>query len=423
MVGSGRARGVNRGGGDDIVSPRLATEPATSTVQPGISARGNVAPFLAMELLRKANAMAARGDDVVRMEIGQPSTPAPRRARERVAAALAGDALGYTDAAGLPQLRERIGELYARRHGLTVAPERIIVTTGSSAGFVLCFTALFDAGARVALPSPGYPSYRQILAAFGVEPVLVRTGAATRWMPTPGLMDVAAGGGRLQALLLASPANPTGTMLSRQELAALIGWCCSHGAHFISDEIYHGLTFDAPAETALRFSDDVIAVNSFSKYYSMTGWRIGWLVVPEAMVERFERLQQHLYISAPTLSQHAALGALEAGAEEELESHRAVYARNRRILLDGLAAMGLGPPRIAPADGAFYVYVDISDLTDDAGAFAARLLAEAKVAATPGNDFDHTAGHKAIRFSYAGAPERIEQGVERIARFLRTFNG
>ena len=394
-----------------------AVDPCAGAAAKHLSRRGDVAPFIAMDLMREANALAADGHEVVRMEVGQPGTQAPRRARERVAEALKSDPIGYTNAAGLPELREAIARLYETRYGLTVPPERVLITTGSSAGFVLTFLALFDAGQTVALPSPGYPCYRQILSALGISPALLPVDDNSHWMPTPAMLADHVTEYPLHGLLLASPANPTGTMLRRDALAGLLEACTRHGVHYISDEIYHGLTYDEPAASALEFTDDVVVVNSFSKYYSMTGWRIGWLVVPEDMVRRFERLQQHLFISAPAISQYAALGALQA--VEELEAFKADYARNRRVLLEGLADAGIR--HIAPADGAFYLYADVSDFTDDALAFAGRLLHEAHVAATPGLDFDPDLGHKFLRLSYAATPDCIELGLERIARFLRSL--
>ncbi|MEZ5773753.1 MAG: aminotransferase class I/II-fold pyridoxal phosphate-dependent enzyme [Hyphomicrobiaceae bacterium] len=380
------------------------------------SLRSEIDAFIVMDVMREANAREAAGERIIHMEVGQPATPAPRSALEAARRALDTDRLGYTEALGLPALRARIARHYRERHGLDIGAARVVVTAGSSAGFVLAFLALFDPGDRVALPSPGYPCYRHILTALGCRPHLIETGPQGRWMPDGAMIGRAAtmaGEGPLKGLLVASPANPTGTMLSPDQLAGLIAACRTHGLAFISDEIYHGLTYEGPAATALSFGEDVVVINSFSKYFSMTGWRIGWMVVPEALVRPIERLAQNLYISPSTIAQHAAIGAFDAG--DELEANRLVYARNRALLLEGLPAAGFR--EILPADGAFYLYADVGHWTDDARAFARRLLAETGIATTPGLDFDATRGNRYLRLSYAGATSAMVEALERLVRW------
>jgi aspartate/methionine/tyrosine aminotransferase len=375
--------------------------------------RSSIDPFIVMDVMREANAHEAEGRDIIHMEVGQPGTPAPRAARERVRQALERERLGYTDALGLPALRERIAHWYRERYGLSLPPERIVVTSGSSAGFVLAFLAVLDPGDALLLPSPGYPCYRQILSVLGVRPILVETKAASRWMPAPA--DLERLPGDTAGLLLASPNNPTGTMVSATRLAELAEACRQRGLWLISDEIYHGLEYDVPADTALKHWDAAIAVNSFSKYFSMTGWRIGWLVVPEELVRPMERLAQNLYISPPAISQIAALGAFDG--VEELEAIKAGYAANRALLLNELPAAGL--TEILPADGAFYLYADVSALTADSADFAKRMLREIGVAITPGIDFDPIRGDRFVRFSYAGPHAAMREAASRIKAWLK----
>lgn len=369
------------------------------------SRRGAVDPFIVMDVMEAARRAEAAGRRIIHMEVGQPGTPAPAGARRALLDAMERDALGYTVALGLPELRAGIAALYAERHGLSLDPERVIVTAGSSAAFLLAFTALFDAGDRVALGEPGYPSYRQILRALSLTPVGIPTTEGDRFQPVPGTLPEG-----VEGLIFASPANPTGTMLSRDAIAALTGAAADRGIAVISDEIYHGLHYEAPAVSALEVTDDVYVINSFSKYFSMTGWRIGWMVVPEAHVRTVERLQQNMFICPPHASQVAALAAL--GCREELEANRAVYARNRALMLEGLPRAGFA--RIAPPDGAFYIYADVSDMGEDSRALAARILGEAGVAVTPGLDFDPVRGGRTLRFSYARATEDIAEGLARL---------
>lgn len=373
------------------------------------SNRSDIDPFVVMDVMEAARAAEAQGRHIIHMEVGQPGTPAPQGARRAVSQAMESGALGYTTAMGLPALRARIAQLYRERHGLDIDPARVIVTAGASGAFVLAFSAVFDAGDKVALGLPGYPSYRQILRAMSVLPVGLPTGAETRFQPTPEMVpdDVA-------GLIVASPANPTGTMLTPNELAALIARCHDMGATFVSDEIYHGLDFGRASVSALELSDDVIVINSFSKYFSMTGWRVGWLVVPDAMVRVVDRLAQNMFICAPHASQVAALAAFDC--TPELDANRAVYAENRRRLLEGLPEAGFG--RIAPPDGAFYIYADVSALTDDSVRFARGLLDDAGVAVTPGVDFDPDRGRTTLRFSYAGPTADIVEGLARLKRFV-----
>jgi len=374
------------------------------------SARSAVPSFIVMDVMRAALAAENAGQSIMHMEVGQPGTPAPRAARAAAARALEAETLGYTMAPGNDALRARIAQHYADRYGVGVPPERIAVTAGSSAAFVLAFLAVFDAGDVVALPSPGYPCYRHILSALGQRSVLLETGPATEWMPTSDDVVRAVHRDGIKGLLVASPANPTGTMISPERMDELAAVCRAHGVRLISDEIYHGLTYERPAETALRHGDDVIVINSFSKYFSMTGWRVGWMVVPEPLVRSVERLAQNLYISPPAIAQAAALGAFDA--EAELEANRRAYAANRALLLQALPKAGF--TMFAPADGAFYLYCDVSGMTSDAAALAKILLEEARVAVTPGTDFDAERGHKFLRFSYAGTTADMAEAARHL---------
>jgi aspartate/methionine/tyrosine aminotransferase len=321
--------------------------------------------------------------------------------------------LGYTEALGRAALRQRIARHYDQTQHVAVDPERVVVTTGSSAAFVLSFLSAFDVGDRVALADPGYPGYRNILSALGIAPVCLPVGPETRFQPTPALLETI--DGRLDGLIVASPSNPTGTMLDADEMAALAGYCRHRGVRLISDEIYHGITYDRSGVTALRFSDDAIVINSFSKYFSMTGWRIGWMIVPLDLVRAIECLAQNVYISVPTLSQHAAQAAFDCTAE--LDRNVARYAENRNLLLERLPAAGF--ERFAPADGAFYLYADIAHLTNDSEAFCRRMLADTGVAATPGTDFDQARGRSFMRFSFSGATADMEKAVHRLAAWKR----
>ncbi len=384
------------------------------TCQPSVSTRSGVDAFLVMDMLRIANELEAAGDDIVHMEAGQPGTGAPSTVIEAAKAALDSQKLGYTESLGMPFLREKIAAYYKLKYDVTIAPERVVVTTGSSGSFVLAFLVAFEVGNKVALPTPGYPAYRNILNALGVQTPPIETTAASRWVPQPGDLDKLAEQGPLHGLLQASPNNPSGTMIKPEALKALVEKCQDLGLWFISDEIYHGLNYEMPATTALQFTDEAIVINSFSKYFCMTGWRIGWMVVPERLVRPLERLAQSLFISAPTLSQIAGAAAFEA--TDELEQRKAVYATNREILLTQLPKIGLD--EFLPVDGAFYLYADVRKFTNDSYDFAQRMLKEIGVSVTPGADFDHARGSHYVRLSFAGTSSSVEQAVQRLGGWL-----
>jgi len=384
--------------------------------------RGQIPPFIVMDVMRAANArdLAARtpAERCVHLEVGQPGTPAPRAVLEAAGRALVDHRLGYTESQGVPALRERIARHYREAYGVTLAPERVVVTTGSSGAFLLAFLAAFDAGDRVALADPGYPAYRNILMALDLEPVGLAASPETKFQPTPELLDAAFGASAKppSGLIIASPANPTGSMLAAEDLRSLVEWCGTRGVRLVSDEIYHGIVFGAPAATALQFGDDAIVINSFSKYYSMTGWRLGWMVVPPDLARAVEVLSQNLFISPPTLPQLAAVAAFDA--REELDANVARYRRNRDILLAELPRAGF--TEFAPPDGAFYLYADVAHLTNDSEEFCRRMLVEAGVAATPGTDFDPTRGRAYVRFSFAGTEAEMEEAARRLRAWQRT---
>jgi len=374
------------------------------------STRSQVDPFIVMDVMEAARKAEAAGRDIIHMEVGQPGTGAPRGAMEMLAGALGQAPLGYTVALGLPELRARIARLYGDWYNVDLNPARVVITPGSSGAFLLAFTALFDTGARVGIGAPGYPSYRQILRALALHPVDLPCAPENRYQPVPSDLR----GQNLDGLMVASPANPSGTMLSRGALTDLIGAAGEEGAAFISDEIYHGLEYEAKAVTALEITDDAYVINSFSKYFSMTGWRVGWMVVPEDHVRVIERIAQNMFICPPHASQVAALAAMEC--DEELQANVKVYAENRQLMLEGLPKAGFTD--IAPPDGAFYVYADVSAHTSDSRAFAAEILEHAGVAVTPGLDFDPLRGATTVRFSYARASADIREGLARLQRFM-----
>ena len=379
------------------------------------SARSDVPPFMVMDVMAAAARIEAAGGRVIHMEVGQPAAPAPSTAIAAARAALAAGRIGYTETLGIPSLRARIARHYADAYGVPVDPARVIVTTGSSGGFILAFLALFEPGDRVAVALPGYPPYRHILTALGCEPVPIETTQATRWTITPEMLIAAHRKTPLKGVLIGSPANPTGTMMAAQALRDLIDVAEGEGMRFISDEIYHGLDYAFAAETAARLSDNAVIINSFSKYFCMTGWRIGWMVAPERLIRPIERLQGNLSISVPTLSQIAAQAAFDGRGELEAIKHG--YEDNRKILIEGLPKAGLD--KFLPVDGAFYLYADISKFSDDSFDFAKRLLQEAHVAATPGVDFDPVNGRHYLRFCYAGSAADMREAVERIGGWLK----
>ena len=361
-----------------------------------------------MDVLRAANLRESAGHSILHMEVGQPSDSAPSKVLAAAKRALDSNPLGYTEAVGIGALRERIALYYGQTHGLSVDPDRVVVTTGSSNGFILAFAAAFDPGDRVAIACPGYPAYRNILQALNIETVSIDVGPDTHWQLQ--VEALAAVSGKLDGVIVANPANPTGSMLDKAHLQAVAQWCETHDVRLISDEIYHGISFGPPAATVLGMADHAVVINSFSKYFGMTGWRIGWMVVPQEMARAVERLQQNLFISAPTLSQLAAVHAFDC--QEELEGRVARYARNREILLNGLPEAGFD--RLAPSDGAFYLYADIGALTDKSTDFCQRMLEETGVATTPGIDFDPVRGWQTIRFSFAGSTQHMIEAVERL---------
>ena len=379
------------------------------------SRRSDVPPFMVMDVMAAAARIEAAGGRVIHMEVGQPAAPAPRTAIAAAHTALDTARIDYTSALGIPSLRERIARHYRDLYGCAVNPERIVVTTGSSGGFILAFLALFEPGDRVAVTVPGYPPYRHILTALGCEPVLIETTSETRHALTGEALLAAHRKAPLKGVLVASPANPTGTMMSQEALSGLIAAAEGAAIRFISDEIYHGLDYAFPAVTAAALSDHALIINSFSKYFCMTGWRVGWMVVPEVLVRQVERLQQNLSISVPALSQVAAEAAFDGAAEMEEIKHG--YQENRRILIEGLPKAGL--TKFLPADGAFYLYADVSDFTSDSFEFAKQMLEQAHVAATPGIDFDPVHGRSFIRFSYARSADEMREAVDRIARWLK----
>lgn len=376
-----------------------------------ISTRSQVDPFIVMDVMQAASEAEAAGRHIIHMEVGQPGTGAPQGARDALAHAMEQGALGYTVALGLPALRARIAQMYGEWYGVDLDPARVVITPGSSGAFILAFTALFDSGARVGIGAPGYPSYRQILRALGFQPVDLPTAAENRYQPVTA--DFA--GQDLAGLLVASPANPTGTMLDHGAMRDLIEGCAAQDMSFVSDEIYHGIEYDKKAVTALEITNECYVINSFSKYFSMTGWRVGWMVVPEEHVRVIERIAQNMFICAPHASQIAALAAMECGSE--LQANMDVYRTNRTLMLEGLADAGF--TTFAPPDGAFYVYADVSDLTRDSRALAGEILEKAGVAVTPGLDFDPLRGGGTLRFSYARSSEDIREGLVRLRAFMQ----
>jgi aspartate/methionine/tyrosine aminotransferase len=402
-----------RGGYRSSTGLKTMLEAAKQLLKP--SKRSDVPPFIVMDVMAAAAQREAQGAKIIHMEVGQPAARAPATAIKAAQAALVQGRIGYTETLGIPSLRARIARHYADTYDLVLDPARIIVTTGSSGGFILAFLSLFEPGDRVALANPGYPPYRHILSALGCEPVLIETSAETRWALSAKALIAAHQRTPLKGVVIASPANPTGTMMDADTLSRLIAVAEAEGIRVISDEIYHGLDYAFAAETAANASDRAVVINSFSKYFCMTGWRIGWMVVPDTFVRPIERLQGNLAISVPTLAQVAAEAAFDG--REEMEAVKHGYEENRRILTEGLPKAGLD--KFLPVDGAFYLYANISRFSDDSLDFAKRMLNEADVAATPGIDFDPVDGRHFLRFCYAGSAGEMREAVERIENWLR----
>jgi aspartate/methionine/tyrosine aminotransferase len=375
------------------------------------SNRSDIPPFYAMEVMKAANDREAAGKSVLHMEVGEPGAGPPRKVLKAAADALGGGNLGYTEALGIPDLRAAIAKHYGDRYGIELPAGRIVVTTGSSGGFMLALLAAFDPGDRLAVGVPYYPAYRNMMTAFGIEPVFVAVGARTRFQPTP---EALAAAGPLDGVLVASPANPTGTMLSAEAMAALVAYCADAGLRLLSDEIYHGITYGERPSSALAHGDAAIVFNGFSKYFCMTGWRLGWMVVPEDLSAAVERLAQNLFISAPNISQRSAITAFDC--HDELEGNVAGYARSRKLLLRELPKAGID--QFAPADGAFYLYANVSNLTNDSADFCRRMLDETGVAVTPGIDFDAERGAATVRISFAGAEADMAEAAARLIDWL-----
>ena len=378
------------------------------------SNRSDIPPFLALDSMIEAKALEANGADIIHLEIGQPSSPAPKAVVQALIEAMGdGDTHGYSVAKGVPALRDAISAHYAKSYDATISPDQIAVTVGSSTAFALSFLAAFDVGDRVALPTPGYPAYRNLMMAMGIEPVALPARAEQSWMPS--LREMESWDKLPDGIIIASPHNPTGVILSEEEMSEICDWCHKHSVRLISDEIYHGLSYGKQATTAAHYNKDAIIVSGFSKYFSMTGWRLGWMVMPQDLTPTVERLIANLYISAPTPNQMGAIHAFDA--TPELDANLARYAENRAILLDGLAPEFLG--NHAPCDGAFYLYVDISAISDDSQKLADDLLHKAGVAVTAGVDFDPEQGHKHLRLSFAGATKDMHEAVSRINAFIK----
>ncbi len=384
-----------------------------------VAQRSNVPPFHVMDLLAAAQRRRVSHGDLVDLVAGQPSTGAPRAVRAEAKRLLDEETLGYTVATGVPGLREAVAAHHRRTTGIDVTLDDVVITTGSSGGFLLAFLAAFEPGDRVVMARPGYPCYRNVLTALGCEVVEIECGPETRFQPT--VEQLAAVEGPVAGLVVASPANPTGTMLLPDELDAIAQWCEDNGVRLVSDEIYHGITYDSGSSTSERrsawhTSRTGIVFGSFSKYFSMTGWRLGWMLVPEDLRRPVDVLTGNFTICPPVLSQYAAIAAFTPESYAELDGHVARYATNRALLLEGLPRIGID--RLAPADGAFYVYADIGHLTDDSYGWCLRLLEETGVATAPGIDFDTRRGNEFVRMSFAGGTEEIGEGLARLEHWL-----
>ncbi|QZA07393.1 pyridoxal phosphate-dependent aminotransferase [Mycolicibacter heraklionensis] len=381
-----------------------------------VALRAGIPPFHVMDVWLAAAERQRSHGDLVNLSAGQPSVGAPEPVRAAAAAALQTNELGYTVALGIPELRSAIAGSYADRYGLSVDPDDVVVTTGSSGGFLLAFLACFDAGDRVAIASPGYPCYRNILTALGCEVVEIPCGPETRFQPTAAMLAEIEG--PLAGVIVASPANPTGTVLAPAELAAIASWCDAAGVRLISDEVYHGLVYDGAPQTSCAWetSRNAVVANSFSKYFAMTGWRLGWLLVPPALRRAVDCLTGNFTICPPVLAQYAAVAAFTPEAIAEAQGHLRHYAANRELLLGGLRSMGI--EKLAPTDGAFYVYADVAEHTDDSLAFCARLLADTGLALAPGVDFDTERGNTFVRLSFAGPTADIDEALRRLRGWL-----
>ncbi|HWU02869.1 MAG TPA: aminotransferase class I/II-fold pyridoxal phosphate-dependent enzyme [Novosphingobium sp.] len=364
-----------------------------------------IEPFRAMAIAQLAHQMQADGHHVIHMEFGQPSTGAPARAIEQAHAIVDAQALGYWESA---PLKARIARHYAETQGVQIAPEQVILTCGASPALVLALSSAFAPGARVALARPGYVAYRNTLRALHMEPVEIECGADVGYQLTAAALEAIEPAP--DGVIIASPANPTGTIIAPHELAAIADVCRARGIRIVSDEIYHGLAYGAPTVSLLAHEPGALVVNSFSKYFSMAGWRLGWLVAPLDLLDAAYARMSNLFLTPPSLSQHAGLVAMDC--HEELQGHLATYARNREAMLAALPALGLA--RIAPPDGAFYIWADISHLTDDSMAFCTRLLRDTGVATAPGVDFDPVNGHRFMRFSFAVSSPEVEEAIARM---------
>ena len=377
-----------------------------------ISNRSLIPPFIVMDVMRAANERAASGSDVLHLEVGQPSSPAPKKVIETAQFVLADDKLGYTDALGISLLREKISGHYRVTYGVNLDPKRIVITSGSSGGLLLSFLSSFDVGDCVGMATPGYPAYKNMLKSSGVKVVEIPVNSESHFQLKRKVLDNLSE--NLDGLIISSPSNPTGSMISSSGMRDLVDWCDRRGTRLISDEIYHGIVYGEQASTALSYGTDVIIINSFSKYFSMTGWRLGWMVIPESMIRSIECLAQNLYISPPSLSQMAAVAVFDC--MDELNENVARYRINRDILLEELPNTGL--ERFAPVDGAFYIYANVSHLTNDSSEFCKRMLSEIGVAMTPGIDFDEINGKSYVRLCFAGATQDINQAAARLQKWL-----
>lgn len=381
-----------------------------------LSSRSDIPVFRVLDILRIVNERAAAGEDIIHLEAGQPSNGAPQAVLDHVAEIMRTGHMGYTEATGMPALKNRIAKHYSDRYGITVDPKRILITVGGSGGLMMSFLAAFDTGDRVAMAAPAYPAYRNILLALGCEPVEIPSTLEENYQPTIARLEALPQ--KPHGLIIGNPSNPTGTMMGKAQLAELTAWCKKNGVRLIADELYHGITYAEPADTVLRTSDEAVSVNSFSKYFAMTGWRIGWLVLPTDMVDRVKRLCESLFVAPPTLAQHVATHAFDHA--DVLDSYVERYKANLEILKRELPKAGI--TKLSKVEGAFYMYADISDLTDDSEAFCRALLDQAGVALTPGTDFDLTRGHQTMRMSFAGSTEDIAEACRRITKWMAGWN-